>query len=1035
MSLLTKKIIFLFLLITIGKNKDFLLSQPVSSKIDISHFAKMKWRNIGPNRGGRSLGSTGSPGRPLEYYFGATGGGLWKTTDGGQEWQPVTDGQINSSSVGAVAVAETNPDIVYIGMGETQLRGSITQGDGVYKSEDGGKKWRHLGLKETQSISRIRIHPTNPDIVFVAALGHPYGDNEERGVFRSKDGGNTWQKVLYVGANTGAADLIIDKTNPKILYATTWQVYRKTWKMWGGGEGCRLYKSVDGGDTWIDLSKNPGLPIAPLGKIGITVSPANPNRLYAIVEANEGGVYRSDDAGWSWKKMNDERKLRQRAFYYSRIYADPLDPETVYCLNVNFYKSIDGGKTFDIEINVPHGDNHDLWIDPNNPQRMISSNDGGACVSTNGGKSWTDEDYPTSQLYHVTTTMDVPYHVAGAQQDNTTLSIPSDGWGFKHLNEGNKSWFYEVGGGESGYIAPHPTNPDLFYAGSQGALLTRYDRSNGQERDIQVYPRFFSGEPASSLPERWQWTYPIVFSPLDPSILYTCSQHVWKTTNDGQSWEKISPDLTFADPETLGPTGGIITKDMNGPEIYATVFALAPSFHDIQTLWAGSDDGRIHITRNGGKSWLEITPKDLPKFSTVSIIEASKHDPGTAYVAAYRYQVDDRAPYVYKTTDYGKTWTKIIKGIKPQDFARSIREDHKKKGLLFLGTENGVYASFDAGENWESLQLNLPVTPIRDLVIKNDDVVLGTHGRSFWILDDIAPLRELNATTAASTLHFFKPADPIRSIYNLNVQYYLNEKVDSVEVSILDSAGKLVQKFVGNQEVFKQDNSVPYWERDGNTKPTTAKGINTFSWNLRYAGATTFPGMIIWSARPQVGPKAVPGKYKVTLKANGLEQSHDIDIKMDPNLKGISLEDLTKQFQLAMQIKEKESEANDAVKEIRKLKPQIENQKSGVKDSMLLKEMTAVILALQKVEEDLYQVKNQSGQDPLNFPIKLNNRLSSLRRSVETGDARPTDASYVVFAELSKELSILLTEKRSIQNSSLKSLNEKLVKAGLKSVN
>ena len=1035
MSLLTKKIIVLFLLITIGKNKDFLLSQPVSSKTDISHFAKMKWRNIGPNRGGRSLGSTGSPGRPLEYYFGATGGGLWKTTDGGQEWQPVTDGQINSSSVGAVAVAETNPDIVYIGMGETQLRGSITQGDGVYKSEDGGKKWRHLGLKETQSISRIRIHPTNPDIVFVAALGHPYGDNEERGVFRSKDGGNTWQKVLYVGANTGAADLIIDKTNPKILYATTWQVYRKTWKMWGGGEGCRLYKSVDGGDTWIDLSKNPGLPIAPLGKIGITVSPANPNRLYAIVEANDGGVYRSDDAGWSWKKMNDERKLRQRAFYYSRIYADPLDPETVYCLNVNFYKSIDGGKTFDIEINVPHGDNHDLWIDPNNPQRMISSNDGGACVSTNGGKSWTDEDYPTSQLYHVTTTMDVPYHVAGAQQDNTTLSIPSDGWGFKHLNEGNKSWFYEVGGGESGYIAPHPTNPDLFYAGSQGALLTRYDRSNGQERDIQVYPRFFSGEPASSLPERWQWTYPIVFSPLDPSILYTCSQHVWKTTNDGQSWEKISPDLTFADPETLGPTGGIITKDMNGPEIYATVFALAPSFHDIQTLWAGSDDGRIHITRNGGKSWLEITPKDLPKFSTVSIIEASKHDPGTAYVAAYRYQVDDRAPYVYKTTDYGKTWTKIIKGIKPQDFARSIREDHKKKGLLFLGTENGVYASFDAGENWESLQLNLPVTPIRDLVIKNDDVVLGTHGRSFWILDDIAPLRELNATTAASTLHFFKPADPIRSIYNLNVQYYLNEKVDSVEVSILDSAGKLVQKFVGNQEVFKLDNSVPYWERDGNTKPTTAKGINTFSWNLRYAGATTFPGMIIWSGRPQVGPKAVPGKYKVTLKANGLEQSHDIDIKMDPNLKGISLEDLTKQFQLAMQIKEKESEANDAVKEIRKLKPQIENQKSGVKDSILLKEMTAVILALQKVEEDLYQVKNQSGQDPLNFPIKLNNRLSSLRRSVETGDARPTDASYVVFAELSKELSILLTEKRSIQNSSLKSLNEKLVKAGLKSVN
>jgi photosystem II stability/assembly factor-like uncharacterized protein len=994
----------------------------------------MKWRNIGPNRGGRSLGCTGSPGRPLEYYFGATGGGLWKTTDGGQEWSAVTDGQINTSSVGAVAVAETNPDVVYIGMGETQLRGSITQGDGVYKSDDGGKKWRHLGLKETQSISRIRIHPTNPDIVYVAALGHPYGDNEERGVFRSKDGGNTWQKVLYIGANTGAADLIIDRTNPKILYATTWQVYRKTWKMWGGGDGCKLFKSVDGGDTWIDISKNPGMPAAPLGKIGITVSPANPNRLYAIVEANDGGVYRSDDAGWTWKKMNDERKLRQRAFYYSRIYADPLDPETVYCLNVNFYKSVDGGKTFDIDINVPHGDNHDLWIDPNNPQRMISSNDGGACVSNNGGKSWTDEDYPTSQLYHVTTTMDVPYHVAGAQQDNTTLSIPSDGWGYKHLNEGNKSWFYEVGGGESGYIAPHPTNPDLFYAGSQGALLTRYDRSNGQERDIQVYPRFFSGEPASSLPERWQWTYPIVFSPLDPNILFTCSQHVWKTTNDGQSWEKISPDLTYADPETLGPTGGIITKDMNGPEIYATVFALAPSFHDIQTLWAGSDDGRIHITRNGGKSWIEITPKDLPKFSTVSIIDASKHDPATAYVAAYRYQVDDRAPYVYKTTDYGKTWTKIIKGIKPQDFARSIREDHQKKGLLFLGTENGVYVSFDAGENWQSLQLNLPVTPIRDLVIKNDDVVLGTHGRSFWILDDIAPLRELNETTASFKFHLFKPANPIRGIYNLNLQYYLGEKADSVEVKILDASGHLVQKFIGNQEIFKQDNSIPYWERDGNTKPTTAKGINSFSWNLRYEGASTFPGMIIWDGRPQVGPKAVPGKYKVIVKANGLEKEHEFEINIDPNLKGITVDDLKKQFQLAMQIKEKESAANEAVKEIRKLKPQLESNKTNLKDSVLVKEINSVVMSLIKIEEDLYQVRNQSGQDPLNFPIKLNNRLSSLRRSVETGDARPTDASYVVLAELSKELTILLDAKAFIQNNSLKTLNEKLVKAGLKSI-
>ncbi len=665
-------------------------------EIPSSFYEKMEWRNIGPERGGRSLGASGSPGRPLEYYFGATGGGLWKTVDGGQEWSPVTDGQLTSSSVGAVAVAETNPDIVYIGMGEVQLRGSITQGDGVYKTIDGGKTWRHLGLEETQAVSRIRVHPTNPDIVYVAALGHPYGDNEERGVFRSTDGGNTWEKVLYVSEKAGAVDLIIDRTNPKILYATTWQVYRKAWKMWGGGPDCKLWKSLDGGDTWVDLTTNPGMPEGPIGKIGVTVSPANPNRVWAIVEANEGGVFRSDDGGWTWKRTNDERKLRQRAFYYSRIYADPWDEDIVYCLNTGLYRSRDGGVTFDDKIQVPHGDQHDLWIDPNNPNRMINSNDGGGNVTVNGGKTWTEQDYVTTQLYHVMATNDVPYHVAGAQQDNSTLAMPSDGWAHRQARGPNHGWYYPVGGGESGYITQHPTDSDIFYAGSQGALLTRYDRSNGQIRDIQVYPRFFSGDPAMDLPERWQWTFPIVFAHQDPSIMYTCSQHVWKTTNDGQSWERISPDLTYADPGTLGKTGGIITMDMNGPEIYATVFALAPSHHDINTIWAGSDDGKIHITRDGGKKWNDITPPELPKFSRVSVIDESRHHPGTLYIAANRYQVDDRQPYVFKTTDYGKTWTKIITGIADGHFARAIREDHEKEGLLFLATEHGVYVSFNA---------------------------------------------------------------------------------------------------------------------------------------------------------------------------------------------------------------------------------------------------------------------------------------------------------------------------------------------------
>ncbi|MBO3697286.1 glycosyl hydrolase [Roseivirga sp. E12] len=981
--------------------------------VDPSFYQSYQWRNIGPQRGGRSLGASGSPGRPDEYYFGATGGGLWKTTDGGNNWFPVTDGQITSSSIGAVAVAETNPDIVYIGGGETQLRGSITQGDGVYKTTDGGKTWRHLGLKETQAISRIRVHPTNPNIVYVAALGHVYGDNEERGVFRSKDGGNTWQKVLYVDDKTGAADLIIDRNNPEVIYATTWQVYRKAWKMWGGGPGCGLWKSLDGGDTWVELTANPGMPEGPIGKIGVTVSPVDPNRVWAVVEANEGGIFRSDDAGWTWERVNSERKLRQRAFYYSRLVADPFDKDVVYGLNVGFWKSTDGGKTFDIRIRPPHGDHHDLWIDPNDPMRMISANDGGGTVSINGGQSWTDQNYITTQFYHVMTTSDVPYHVAGAQQDNSTLAMPSEGWGHMMARGMGASWAYAVGGGESGWITQSPTNPDVFYAGSQGALLTRYNRKTGQRRDIQVYPRFFSGEPSSALPERWQWTFPIMFSPLDANTMYTVSQHVWKTTNDGQSWEKISPDLTYADPETLGPTGGIITKDMNGPEIYATVFALAPSNHDANTIWAGSDDGKIHITRNGGKRWTDITPKDLPKYSRISIIDESKFNPGTLYLAANRYQVDDREPYVFKTTDYGKTWAKIIDGIEPGHFARAIREDLQKPGLLYLATEHGVYVSFNDGAKWQSLQLNLPDTPIRDLVLRNDDVVLGSHGRGFWILDDIRPFREAVEINQTNEVTLFKPANPIRGIYNAAIQYYLPEQTDSVTIEILDDQGNLIQSYTGREA------------RSRGNVPTTSKGLNSFNWNLRYPGATTFEGMIIWSARPQRGPMAPIGEYQVRLKANGKTHNSEFSIEMNPNLEGITPADIQEQFDLSKQIMAKTSEANEAVILIRKIRSQADKL-SSLDDAQLQNDLMALMDKLSVIELDLYQVQNQSPQDPLNFPIKLNNRLASLRRSVENGQAKPTDGAYVVFEELSKELKGHLEKLDEILSSDLAAINTKL---------
>ncbi|MEM6377487.1 MAG: glycosyl hydrolase [Bacteroidota bacterium] len=1014
--------LFLFglALLTVGLSSVTPVTAQTNNKVKpvygTEFYDQLKWRNIGPYRGGRSLGCAGSPGRPNEYYFGATGGGLWKTIDGGTEWFPVTDGQVTSSSVGAVAVAETNPDVVYIGMGEVQLRGSITQGDGVYKTIDGGKTWRHLGLKETQAVSRIRVHPTNPDVVYVAALGHPYGDNEERGVFRSKDGGNSWEKVLYVSDKAGAVDLIIDRTNPNILYATTWQVYRKAWKMWGGGPDCKLWKSLDGGDTWIDLTTNPGMPEGPIGKIGVTVSPANPDRVWAIVEANEGGVFRSDDGGWTWERTNKERKLRQRAFYYSRIYADPQDEDIVYCLNTGFYKSTDGGKTFDITIRVPHGDNHDLWIDPNNPMRMMNSNDGGGNVSINGGKTWTEQDFVTTQLYHVMTTSDVPYHVAGAQQDNSTIAVPSDGWGHRQARGPNKGWYYAVGGGESGWITQHPTKPDIFYAGSQGALLTRYDRSNGQIRDIQVYPRFFSGEPASALPERWQWTFPIMFAPQDPNVMYTCSQHLWKTTNDGQTWEKISPDLTYADPETLGKTGGIITMDMNGPEIYATIFALAPSFHDINTIWTGSDDGKVHITRNGGKTWTDITPKDLPKFSRISIIDESRHNPGTLYLAANRYQVDDREPYVFKTTDYGKTWTKIIKGIAPGHFARAVREDPERPGLLFLATEHGVYTSFNAGETWESLQINLPDTPVRDLVVKDNDVVLGTHGRGFWILDDIQPLRQLTPELAKQDVILFKPSDAIRGLQQAQVQYYLKSQVDSVKIEILDASGKLIESFVGKEAKNKVDPNLPWWRRGGSGKPTTGKGLNTFNWNLRYPGATTFDGMIIWSAAPARGPKAPLGDYQIRLTAGDYTQTYPFEIKMDPNFKDITAEDLQEQFELAMKIRDKTSVANEAVIKIRETKKDLKNKMANAATKAEAEEINAVMDQLSTIEEDLYQVKNQSNQDPLNFPIKLNNRLASLRRSLENGDARPTDGAYLVFKELSAELDGHLKKLDKVMN-------------------
>src|SRR5476649_232604 len=769
-------------------------AQPASA----GPFGALRWRSLGPARGGRSIAVAGSDARPYEYYMGATGGGLWKTTDAGISWKPVTEGLINHSSIGAVAVAASNPDVVYIGTGEADISGNIIQGGGAYKSTDGGKTWAHIGLAETQVIAKIRVHPTNPDLVYVAAFGHHAAPNPDRGVYRSKDGGKTWEKNLFRDNKTGANELIIDPTNPNVVYVALWEAYRNAFEMSSGGPGSGIFKSTDGGDHWTEISRNPGLPKAALGKIGFSVSAAASNRLYTQIEAEDGGFFMSDDAGATWKKVSERRDLRQRAFYYSRVYADPKVKDTVWVLNVNIYKSTDAGKTWK-SSNVPHGDNHDMWISSTDSNRAIEANDGGGTITLNGGETWTQELMPTAQFYHVITTKHVPYHICGAQQDNSTACVssqPAQG-GPGGSGGGADQVFYSVGGGESGYIASDPRAPDIFYAGSYGGLITRLDRRTGQEREVNPYPDNPMGYASADIAERFQWTFPIVMAPTDPRIIYVGSQHVWKSTNEGQSWERISPDLTRHDPKTMGPSGGPLTKDNTGVETYATVFSIAPSAKDAGVIWSGSDDGYVQVTRNGGTSWNNVTPKALGDFARISLIEASPHRAGTAYVAANRYQQDDFKPYVFRTDDYGETWTPITNGVGASDFARAIREDIKLPKLLYLGTEHGIYISFDDGGTWESLRQNLPDTPVHDIAVEERDLVIATHGRGFYVMDHIAALRQGGLQTTTS-LHLYKPDDALRGLdRNVAIDYDLKAPVQKMTMDVLDAQGTVIRTFTG----------------------------------------------------------------------------------------------------------------------------------------------------------------------------------------------------------------------------------------------
>ena len=1001
-------------------------------------FGALRWRSIGPPRGGRSIAVSGSAARPYEYYMGATGGGLWKTTDGGTTWRAVTDDHVHSSSVGAVAVAPSNPDVVYIGTGEADIRGNIIQGDGAYRSTDGGKTWTHIGLTETQVIAKIRVHPTNPDLVYVAAFGHHAAPNAERGVYRSKDGGKTWDRILFRDDRTGANELVIDPNDAQVIYAALWQAYRNSWEMSSGGAGSGVFKTTDGGDHWTEITRNPGLPKGILGKIGLSVSGADSNRVYVQMEAEDGGFFMSDDAGATWKKVTDRRDLRQRAFYYTRVYADPKVKDTVYELNVNFHKSTDAGKTW-TTIRVPHGDNHDMWIAPNESNRMIEANDGGATVSVNGGETWTAETMPTAQFYHVITTKHVPYHVCGAQQDNSTACVssqpPQGGPG--GAGGGADQVFYSVGGGESGYIASDPRTPDVFYAGSYGGLITRLDRRTDQERQINPYPDNPMGYASADIAERFQWTFPIVMAPTDPGIIYVGSQHVWKTTNEGQSWTKISPDLTRHDPKTMGSSGGPITKDNTGVETYATIFTVAPSGRDANVIWTGSDDGYVQVTRDGGRNWKNVTPKDLGDFARISLIEASPFRAGTAYVAANRYQQDDFRPYVYRSDDFGETWTKIVNGVPANEFARAIREDIKVASQLYLGTEHSIYISFDDGANWQSLKQNLPDTPVHDIAIEERDLVIATHGRGFYIIDNISPLRQGGLKTTTS-FHLYKPQDAQRGLdRNAAIDYYLKQAAQKVTMEIVDAQGKVIRTFTGTPENEKaparpqggaSGSEDEFFRRPPDPHPPVSAGLHRVNWDMRYPGAIDFPGMVMWAANTR-GPIAPPGAYQVKVTADDDTQTQSFAIRREPHILGhVTDQDLREQFDLAMNVRNKVTQANESVRLIRGIKQQIVDRKGKLdaKATAAARALDDLEQSLSAVENEIYQTKLQSSQDPLNFPIKLNNKIATLQNVIESSDTAPTEQAYSVFRALSGRLDEQLTKLDAAVKTKLPAVNQLL---------
>ena len=983
----------------------FSISETNAQIFSENQYNALEYRLLGPFRGGRSAAVTGVPNQPNLFYFGSTGGGIWKTIDGGRSWENISDGFFGGS-IGAITVSKSDPNVIYVGGGEKTVRGNVSSGYGIWKSVDAGKTWTEAGLKNSRHVPRIAVDPTNHDVVYAGVLGNIYKPTQDRGVYKSTDGGKTWRKTLFANENAGVVDLLIDPTNPRILYASTWRVQRTPYSLSSGGDGSALWKSTDRGETWTEISTKKGFPEGTLGIIGVTVSPVNNQRVWAIVEhKDKGGLYRSDDGGDTWKQVNSERNLRQRAWYYTRVYADTKNVDVVYVLNVRYHKSTDGGKTFDT-YNAPHGDHHDLWIAPENPDRMIIGDDGGAQVTYDGGETWsTYHNQPTSQFYRVTTDNHFPYRIYAAQQDNSTIRIShrTDGWSISE-----DDW-ESTAGGESAHIAVDPKDNDIIYGGSYDGFLTRVNHKRGTVRAINVWPDNPMGHGAEGMKYRFQWNFPIIFSKHNPNRLYTFSQNVHVTENEGQSWTIVSPDLTRNDPEKLKSSGGPITQDNTSVEYYCTIFAAQESPLKEGLLWVGSDDGLIHVTQNGGKTWDNVTPKGMPEWMMINSVEPSAFDAGTCYVAGTKYKTGDFEPYLYKTTDYGKTWTKITNGINPEHFTRVVREDPKQKGLLYAGTETGMYISFNDGKNWQPFQLNLPIVPITDLAIKDNNLIVATQGRSLWIIDDLTVLHQLYKANANETM-LFKPKDTYRMdgggrvgsktsgtnhpsgvITYFNLKEY-DEKKDVISLTYFDRQGDTIKTFSTKNK--KKD------------KLEVKKGMNQFVWDMTYDGAEELDGMILWWASLD-GPQAIPGVYKVNLKVNDDIKSQSFTIVADPRAESTQA-DMEKQFKFITDVNKTMDDAHKSIKKIRNIRDQLTAFETQYKDNESVKDLLEKSKTLKeeftKIEEALYQTQNRSGQDPLNFPIRLTNKLGHLNALVGMGDFAPTDQDIAVKDELTAQI-------------------------------